>query len=141
MELKGITPGPRASRTGCNLETIRYYERIGLLPDPGRTGSGYRRYDRRHEQRLQFILGGRGLGFSIDHVRGLLDLVDRQAVTCAQVKSTAQAHLEAVREKIADLERLERALGATVRSCSGEQVAACPLIDTLFTYSCSRGHA
>jgi len=132
-----MTRGGLAGRTGCNLETIRYYERIGLMPDPGRTGSGYRQYDARHEQRLRFIMRGRELGFSIDDLKGLLDLVDRRAVTCAEVKSTAQTHLEAVREKIADLKRMERVLGETVRSCSGQDVPDCPLIDTLF---CSAGH-
>lgn len=135
MTAKGMTRGQLARRTGCNPETIRYYERMRLMPDPRCTGSGYRQYDRRHEQRLQFIIRGRELGFSIDRVKGLLDLVDREAVTCAEVKSTARDHLEAVREKMADLTRLERALSATVSSCSGEEVGECPLIDALFTAS------
>lgn len=124
--------GELARRTGCNPETVRYYERIGLMPDPGRTQSGYRRYDTGHERRLRFIMRGRMLGFSIDDVRGLLDLVDRRAVSCAEVKITAQDHLASVREKIADLERLERVLGETLASCSGRKVPECPLIDTLF---------
>jgi Hg(II)-responsive transcriptional regulator len=127
-----MTRGELASRTGCNLETIRYYERIGVMPDPGRTESGYRQYDAWHEQRLRFIMRGRELGFSLDDLKGLLELVDRRAVTCAEVKSTAQAHLAAVREKIADLKRMEWVLGETVRSCSGEDVPDCPLIDSLF---------
>lgn len=127
-----MTRGELASCTGCNLETIRYYEQIGLMPDPGRTERGYRQYDARHERRLRFIMRGRELGFSIDDLKGLIDLVDRRAVSCAEVRSTAQAHLAAVREKIADLRRMERVLDATVRSCSGADVPECPLIDKLF---------
>ncbi len=130
-----MTRGELAGRTGCNLETIRYYERIGLMPDPGRTASGYRQYEPHHEYRVRFIIRGRELGFSTDDLRRLLDLVDRRAVTCAEVKSTAQAHLAAVREKIVDLRRMERVLGKTVKSCSGADVPACPLIDTLFAGS------
>lgn len=127
-----MTRGELARRTGCNLETIRYYEQIGLMPDPGRTASGYRQYDPHHEDRLRFIIRGRELGFSTDDLRGLLDLVNRRAVSCGEVKSTAETHLAAVREKIADLRRMERVLGQTVKSCSGEDVPECPLIDTLF---------
>jgi MerR family mercuric resistance operon transcriptional regulator len=127
-----MTRGELAGRTGCNPETIRYYERIGLMPDPGRSAGGYRQYDPPHERRLRFIMRGRELGFSIEDLGGLLGLVDRRAVTCAEVKSIARANLQAVRKKIADLDRLERVLAATVKSCSGEDVPDCPLIDTLF---------
>ncbi|MEX2495028.1 MAG: helix-turn-helix domain-containing protein [Woeseia sp.] len=129
---KGMTRGQLASRTGCNPETIRYYERVGLMPSPARSESGYRQYDPPHEQRLRFIMRGRELGFSIGDIEGLLDLVDSRAVSCAEVKGTAQAHLDAVRDKIADLKRMESVLADTVRSCSGADVPECPLIDTLF---------
>lgn len=127
-----ITRGKLARRTGCNLETVRYYEKIGLMPDPGRTQSGYRQYDKRHEDRLRFIMRGRELGFSIDGIKGLLDLVDRRAVSCADVKIIAQLHLEEIRGKLADLRRMERVLAETTRCCSGAEVPECPLIDTLF---------
>src|SRR3546814_4710967 len=71
------------------------------------------------------------LGFSIDDLKALLELVDRRAVSCAEVRSTAQNHLAAIRKKIADLKRMERVLSETVKSCSGEDVPECPLIDTL----------
>ena len=74
-----------ARRTGCNLETIRYYEKIGMMPEPPRTASGYRIYDDTHVARLRFILRGRELGFSIEELRGLLSLVDRGTQTCAEV--------------------------------------------------------
>ena len=127
-----MTRGQLASCTGCNLETIRYYEKIELMPDPGRTVSGYRQYQAHHEQRLRFIMRGRELGFSIDDLKGLLELVDRRAVSCAEVQATANKHLAATRRKIADLERIERVLGQTVASCSGQDVPDCPLIDSLF---------
>jgi MerR family mercuric resistance operon transcriptional regulator len=104
----------------------------GHWPAPGRTDSGYRQYDSYHEQRLYIIVRSRTLGFSIDDLKGLLDPVDRRAVTCAEVRSTAEKHLAAVRDKIADLGRMERALDDTIRSCSGADVSDCPLIDTLF---------
>jgi MerR family mercuric resistance operon transcriptional regulator len=127
-----MTRGELARRTGCNLETVRYYEKIGLMPDPGRTESGYRQYDERHEDRLRFIIRGRELGFSIDGIKGLLDLVDRRAVSCADVKVIARLHLEEIRGKLADLRRMERVLTETTRCCSGTEVPECPLFDTLF---------
>ena len=120
-----------ARLTGCNLETVRYYETVGLLPAPPRTAAGHRVYDGRHVARLGFIMRARQLGFSIDDMKSLLALVDRQAVTCAEVQSTALSHLESIRRKIADLMRLERSLEETLRGCSGEEVPGCPLIDVL----------
>lgn len=127
-----MTRAQVARRTGCNLETVRYYEKIGLVPEPGRNESGYRQYDARHEDRLRFIIRARELGFSIDGVKGLLDLVDRRAVACADVKVIAQRHLEEIRRKLADLRRMERVLAETTRCCGGAEVPECPLIDTLF---------
>jgi len=127
-----LTRGELARRTGCNLETVRYYEKIGLMPDPGRAANGYRQYDARHEGRLRFISRGRELGFSIDGIKGLLDLVDRRKLSCADVKTIACHHLDDVRKKIADLRRIERVLAETTRCCNGDEVPECPLIDTLF---------
>ena len=127
-----MTRGELARRTGCNLETVRYYEKIGLLPDPGRAGNGYRQYRGQDEDRLRFVIRGRELGFSIDGIRGLLELVDRRAVSCADVKAIAELHLGEVRRKLADLRRIERALADTTKCCSGEEVPECPLIDALF---------
>lgn len=126
-----MTRGTLAARTGCHAETIRYYERIGLLPHPARSPGGHRQYSERDERRLRFILRGRELGFGIDELRGLLGLVDRRAVTCGEVKRTALAHLEAVRRRIADLRRMERTLAATAARCSGGSVPECPIIDAL----------
>ena len=120
-----------ARLTGCNLETIRYYEKIGMLPDPPRSRAGYREYDDRHVSRLRFILRGRELGFSIEEIRGLLALVDGGAQTCAEVKERTERHLLDVRAKIADLKRIEKVLAATAAACSGDVVPDCPVLDVL----------
>lgn len=120
-----------ARRTGCNLETIRYYEKIGMMPDPPRTASGYRVYDDSHASRLRFILRARELGFSIEQVRGLLELVDGGRQTCAEVKERTEQHLADVRAKIADLKRIEKVLATTAAQCSGEDVPECPVLEAL----------
>jgi len=130
------TPGPLkraelARRSGCNIETIRYYETIGLMPNPPRTASGYRLYDERHLARLRFILRARELGFPIEEIRGLLGLVDGGTQTCAQVKARTEQHLADVRARIADLERIERVLAQTAKQCSGDKVPECPVLETL----------
>lgn len=128
---KGLQRAALARRTGCNLETIRYYEKIGMLPDPPRTAAGYRVYQEDHVARLRFVLRARELGFSIEEIRGLLDLVDRGNQTCAEVKERTERHLTDVRSKIADLKRIERVLAATAAHCSGEEVLECPVLDAL----------
>lgn len=132
MSKQGMTRGELAKRTGCNAETIRYYEKIDLLPEPLRSENGYRQYDEAHEQRLWFVMRGRELGFAIGDLKSLLNLVDRDAVSCGEVEKLARDHLQSVREKIRDLKRMESVLSETVRSCSGKDVPECPLIDTLF---------
>ena len=132
MMAKEITRGTLAKRTGCNIETIRYYEKKGLMPEPPRSTSGYRQYDENHERRLLFVMRGRELGFTIDDLKSLLDLVDRRAVSCGEVEKLAMNHLRSVRQKISDLRRMESTLSDTVHSCSGQNVPDCPLIDRLF---------
>jgi MerR family mercuric resistance operon transcriptional regulator len=127
----GITRGKLAKRTGCNAETIRYYEKIGIMPEPARSTAGYRLYDQDHEQRLQFIMRGRELGFVIEDLKSLLDLVDRKVVSCGEVSKLAKEHLESVHQKISDLKRIEDALSKTLISCSGKDVPECPVIDAL----------
>ena len=127
----GLRRAELARETGCNLETIRYYETIGMVPDPPRTAAGYRVYGPAHVGRLRFILRARELGFSIEEIRGLLALVDRGTQTCAEVKQRTQVHLAAVRAKIRDLKRIERILAATAAQCSGDTVPDCPVLDAL----------
>ncbi len=127
-----MTRGELSRKTGCNAETIRYYEKIGIMPEPARSASGYRQYDAGHERRLGFVMRGRELGFTMEDLKSLLDLIDRRAVSCADVEKLARAHLQSVRDKISDLKRMESALSSTVRACSGKDVPQCPLIDALF---------
>ena len=128
---RGITIGALAKKAGVNLETIRYYERITLMPPPSRTEGGHRSYDVEHVRRLWFIRRARELGFSIDDVRALLALVDPERASCAEVKAIATAHLAKVRAKLADLAKLESILAATTARCTGEPAVACPVLDML----------
>jgi MerR family mercuric resistance operon transcriptional regulator len=128
---KGWKRGEMARRTGCNLETIRYYEKIGVLTEPPRSANGYRIYDETHVRRLRFIMRGRELGFAIEDIRGLLDLVDGGTQTCAEVKARTEHHLSDVRAKIVDLRRIEAILARTAAQCSGDAVPECPVLEAL----------
>jgi len=130
--VKGLQRAELAQRAGCNLETIRYYEKAGLLPEPPRTPSGYRTYDGTHERRLRFVLRARELGFSLNEVRALLRLVDERDQPCAEARALAAGHLADVRAKIADLRRMERVLKGMVAQCGNGSLPDCPLIETLF---------
>jgi MerR family mercuric resistance operon transcriptional regulator len=127
-----ITRGKLAKRFGCHPETLRYYEKIGLLPPSTRTAGGHRLYKIDDRRRLRFILRGRELGFSIDELRGLLSLVDSNVYTCGEILDLTIDHLGSVRRKIADLKRLERTLARISNECSGGAVPECPVIDALW---------
>ncbi|GHE03964.1 MerR family transcriptional regulator [Defluviimonas sp. 20V17] len=127
----GLTRGELARVTGCNIETIRYYEKTGILPDPPRTAAGYRIYTPDHVTRLRFILRARELGFGMDDIRGLLGLEDGTAPNCADVKARTERHLVDIRAKIADLARIEAVLADTAARCSGETVPDCAVLRTL----------
>lgn len=120
-----------ARATGCNLETIRYYETVGVMPDPPRSAKGFRVYDQTHVRRLRFVMRMRELGFALEEVRGFLALIDGGTLTCAEVHRRTLAHLSVVRGKIADLQRIEAVLSGTAAKCSGEDVPDCPVIDAL----------
>ena len=111
---------------------MRYYEKVGLLPEPPRTTAGYRSYDSTHERRLRFVLRARELGFSLDEIRELLRLVDERDRPCAEARNVAALHLADVRAKIADLRRMERVLKDVVAQCGDGTLPECPLIETLF---------
>lgn len=123
--------GELAKRTGSNIETIRYYEKAGLLPHPPRTEKGYRIYSDQHERTLRFIMRSRELGFSVEDVRELLSLVDGDHYTCEDVKAKTLVHLKTVRKRIADLKKLEKTLSQTVANCKGGNTPNCPIIDAL----------
>jgi DNA-binding transcriptional MerR regulator len=103
--------GNLARLTGTKVETIRYYERLGLLPKPARTGANYRAYGRNHLERLSFVRRGRDLGFSLDEVRELLRLSDDRSQSCAEVDRIAQVHPAEVERKLSDLQALGAQLG------------------------------
>ena len=124
--------GALASGSGVNIETIRYYEKIGVMPKPGRSAGGYRLYTAEHLKRLTFIRRGRELGFTLGELRGLLRLVDGHAYTCAEVRALTLDHVADIRRKIADLRRLERVMTDISSRCSGKRVPDCPIVDALF---------
>ncbi|MBN9079730.1 MAG: MerR family transcriptional regulator [Rhizobiales bacterium 65-79] len=130
--VKGMQRAELARRTGSNLETVRYYEKVGLLPEPPRTAAGYRAYDSTHERRLRFVLRARELGFSLDEIRGLLRLADERDRPCADARDVAAVHLADIRAKITDLKRMERVLKDVVAQCGDGTLPECPLIETLF---------
>ena len=133
--------GELSRATGTNIETIRYYERIGLLPAPHRTAANYRSYGEPHRARLTFVRHSRDLGFTIDEIRSLLDLSDDPARNCGEADRIATAHLEQVEEKIAQLTLLRNELARIVGRCRGGVAADCRVIEALGDHShCESAH-
>ena len=124
--------GELAKIAGCKVETVRYYEKIGLMAEPDRTEVGYRVYRRDHLKRLVFIRRCRELGFGIDEIRALLDLVGGGEYSCSDVNTLTMAHIKNIRLKISDLTKLEKTLMQMASQCSDEAVSECPIIDALF---------
>lgn len=135
IKKRDLLSGALAKEAGVNVETIRYYENIGLMPEPSRTGNGYRVYDETDLKRLSFIRRCRELGFSLDAVRGLLGLVDGGDYTCAEVRDLSIVRLGDVRQKIRDLRKMERTLKEMVSQCDGGLVPECPIVDRLYANS------
>lgn len=131
MAVKGITRGDLAKRTGVNAETIRYFERIGVLVAPERTKGGHRVYNQNHVRALSFIRRARALGFSPDEVRAIVELGGPGKATCGEVREIASHHLERVRAKIADLVEIERLLAITIERCSGRPNSECAVMDMI----------
>ena len=123
--------GELSKRSGVNTETIRYNERIKILPVPPRTASGRRIYGEADLRILVFIRRARELGFSLDEVRALLRLGAPKTATCVEVKEIAARHLQDIRAKMTDLAKLERLLAKTIARCSGDRVPECPVLDIL----------
>ncbi len=113
-----------------NIETVRYYERVGLLPEPPRSEGGHRLYAREHLDRLAFIRRSRELGFTLEAVRNLLGLVEG-GHSCGEIRDAALAHVKDIRRKIADLRRMERTLSETAARCEGGAAPECPIIEVL----------
>jgi len=123
--------GALGTATGTKVETIRYYEKLGLLGAPDRTVSNYRSYGQQHLQRLSFIRRARALGFSLDNVRELLDLADDRTRSCEAVDAIARQHLAAVDEKVSALQSLRKELGNLIDQCGRGSISHCLIIEAL----------
>lgn len=141
--LERVMPiGSLAERTGVKVETIRYYEQVGLLPPPERSEGNQRRYGRAHAERLAFIKHARDLGFAVDNIRTLLRLSDTPGIACDEAHAISVAHLQEVRDKIAKLRSLEAELERIATTCSGGVAASdCAIIEALADHGrCSHAH-
>lgn len=127
--MSGLRIGDLARQTGTSVETVRYYEKAGLLPSPPRTSGNYRSYGTDELARLSFIRRTRDLGFSLEQVRALLDMAGRNDSDCATVDGLANQHLIEIDRKIADLSALRRELAGVVSACSGGTVADCRILE------------
>ena len=126
-----LSIGRIAAAAGTNVETVRYYERIGLLPPPRRTEGNYRSYAEGHLDRLSFIRRSRGLGFTIEQIRELLGLADDRQRSCEAVDAMARQHLAEVERKIADLSRLAAELRLNGEQCRSGTIAECRILEAL----------
>ena len=127
--------GTLAKRTGTKVQTIRYYEQIGLLPEPGRTEGGQRRYGDDDLDRLAFIRHARQLGFTLEAIRELLELSDNPGRSCADVDRIAHRQLKEVEARIARLEALRKELKRMLKECSRDTVSDCRVLEVLRDHS------
>ena len=127
-----LTIGTLAKQSGVNLETIRFYERSGLLPAPQRSAAGYRHYQEMDVRRLRFIRRGRELGFSLEEIRSLLQLSDGdERLSCSDVDRVARAHLADVHARVADLRRMASELERVIDQCEGGHRGKCTILSAL----------
>jgi MerR family mercuric resistance operon transcriptional regulator len=127
----GLSIGRLAERTGTAPDTIRYYERLGLMPRAPRSAGRHRYFGPVHVRRLLFIRRARGLGFSLDAIGSLLSLAAPGRRSCASVRKLALGHLTDVRARLAELQRLEAALAETVAHCTGDTAPSCAVLSML----------
>ncbi|MCA1197919.1 helix-turn-helix domain-containing protein [Sphingomonas sp. R647] len=123
--------GELARATSTKIETIRFYEKIGLLPAPARTAANYRAYNQTQLARLSFVRRARDLGFTLDQIRGLLALSDDRDQSCSAVDTVARQHVSEIDRKITDLRALRRELQEMLDQCSQETVSTCRIIESL----------
>ncbi len=131
MKRTDVTIGQLSAKASVKVETIRYYEKIGLMPKPLRSAGRQRMYDHDHIRRLNFIRRARELGFPLNDIRVLLGLEDH-APSCSEVHTITRHHLGVVKQKIADLNRLKRTLTEIAEQCERTETPDCPVIDALF---------
>ncbi|MDT7531210.1 helix-turn-helix domain-containing protein [Sphingopyxis sp. SE2] len=127
-----FTIGVLSRRTGCNIETIRYYEKVGIIPHPARSEGGHRLYGTGHLKRLAFVIKARALGFGLSEVKALLRLVDERDRPCDEAREMAAAHLQDVKAKLSDLRAMAAVLKDMIVRCQTEQSTECPLIERMF---------
>jgi len=128
---KAFFIGAVSKMTKVNIETIRYYEKVGAINPPDRGENGYRLYTKAHVERLEFVKRCRSLGFSLKHTSSLLQLADSEDRTCSEVYYIAEQRLDETREKIADLKRMESVLENFVDICPRDASSQCPIISAL----------
>lgn len=131
--------GAMASTGNCKVQTIRYYEQIGLLPKPRRNSGNQRVYSRQQHDRLRFIRHSRELGFSLDQIRQILALSDEPAHSCKEVDGIAREHLRDVESKIERLQSLRTELKRMISECAGDRVAKCQIVKVLSDHALCLG--
>jgi len=124
--------GTLARNTNCQIETIRFYERIGLMPNPDRTESGHRVYGAEHEKRLSFMRRCRALDFSLGEIRTLLQTAEADNPSCAEVEKFSENHLKLIQGKIKDLRVMEKTMKNLLSECQVNRAPGCPLIEVLY---------
>jgi MerR family copper efflux transcriptional regulator len=130
--MKSVTIGHLAKQAGVNLETVRYYERRGLLPSPPRSASGYRLFPAEAARRLKFIRRAQELGFSLKEIRELLSLRVSRTTRSADIRARAEAKVADIEAKIRSLELMKKTLRKLTRACDGCAPAAkCPILESL----------
>lgn len=132
---KELSIGDVARETGCKVQTIRYYEQIGLMPEPIRTSGNQRRFGPKHVERLSFVRHCRELGFALDAIRELLDLSDNPSDSCEAADAIAQTHLQQVNSRIERLQALKVELERMIKECAGGLVAECRVMESLSDHS------
>lgn len=130
--MESLTIGKIAKRSDVGIETIRFYEREGLIDDPPRRASGYRQYPSDTVDRIRFIRRAKELGFSLKEIKELLKLKVTTVATCDQVKKRAESKIEDIQHKILTLQRMKKALKKLNAACSGKgSVSECPILEAL----------
>lgn len=129
--MKNCTVGEASARSGVSAKMIRHYEQMGLLPTANRTEAGYRLYSEDDVHRLRFVRHARDMGFSLKHIEDLLSLWQNKTRTSAQVKALAQAHLQTLNQKIAELQAMQQTLSELINCCHGNDRPDCPILTGL----------
>jgi len=130
--MQGLTIGKVAGQAGVGVETVRFYERSGLIDQPPRTGAGYRKYPEETVRRIRFIRHAKELGFSLKEIGELLDLQNDPAATCGDIQRRAEAKLDDIGRRIKELEKMRDVLAGLVESCShNKPIGECPILSVV----------